>query len=249
MARFPRSAGDTIEQGEIHRTMKIMDAYTTRLPLLPLPDLVHFPKTDLRLKISEPGGLPLVRDLMLIEDEERWLGTVLLKPSEEGEEGAQVFSAGTAARVLELEDQIDGYEILLRGAFRFEVKRELSENSYREAMVLPLEEPRLSEVDPGILMLKEELLTCTSSLIDQLREQFPVTEELLTTMREDELSFEHVVNRLAATVELSPIRKLQLLNESLPDRAVELLSILRSQLKVLELLYPFRHLERRSAYN
>jgi Lon protease-like protein len=238
-----------------------MDTHTTRLPLLPLPDLVHFPKTELRLKLNEPGGHPLIRDLMLARDEERWLGTVLLKPSSDlakagqdyvGQQsyvGQEVFSAGTAARVLELEDRIDGYEILLRGAFRFELKQELSEHSYREAMVLPLEEPHLSDVDPGIMLLKDELLTCTGTLIEQLHERFPISEELQAAMREDVMDFEQVVNRIAATVDLSPMRKLQLLNESLPDRALELRSILRSQLKVLDLLHPFRHLERCATYN
>src|SRR4051812_46724887 len=52
----------------------------TRLPLVPLADLVHFPRTELRLHVTDPSFEPLVQDLTQLDEEARWLGVVLLKP-------------------------------------------------------------------------------------------------------------------------------------------------------------------------
>jgi len=46
------------------------DGSGTRLPLFPLPDLVHFPRTDLRIHVFESRYRRLVRDLVAQEDEE-----------------------------------------------------------------------------------------------------------------------------------------------------------------------------------
>jgi hypothetical protein len=61
--------------------------------------------------------------------------------------------------------------------------------------------------------------------------------------------FEEVVNRLAADLDLPPLCKLGLLVEALPDRALELLKILRSRRTVVDLLRPFRHLAAGSELN
>jgi len=50
------------------------------------------------------------------------------------------------------------------------------------------------------------------------------------------------VNTLAAELDLPPLRKLQLLEQALPERALEVLGILRSRRRVVDLLRPFRHL-------
>jgi hypothetical protein len=55
-----------------------------------------------------------------------------------------------------------------------------------------------------------------------------------------DVDFEELINRIAAKVDLPPLRKLQLLSESLPERGLSVLSILRSRQQVLDLLRPFR---------
>jgi len=55
----------------------------TRLPLFPLPDLVCFPRTEMKLLVEEPRYLRMVKDLMNHEDDARWIGMVLVVPSEE----------------------------------------------------------------------------------------------------------------------------------------------------------------------
>ena len=62
-------------------------------------------------------------------------------------------------------------------------------------------------------------------------------------------AFEELVNRIAVSFDLPPLRKLQLLTESLPERGLSVLSILRSRVQVLDLLRPFRHLAAGSEHN
>jgi hypothetical protein len=55
-------------------------------------------------------------------------------------------------------------------------------------------------------------------------------------------AFEELVNRIASRVDVPPVRKLQLLTESLPERGLSVLSILRSRRQVMDMLRPFRRL-------
>lgn len=59
----------------------------------------------------------------------------------------------------------------------------------------------------------------------------------------------NVVNVLAAHLDLPALRKLQLLAEPLPERALSVLGILRARQKVLDLLRPYRHLAAGAEYN
>ncbi len=216
---------------------------STRMPILPLSDEVHFPHTELRLRIVEPEAVALVEELYLEAGGECRIGTVLLQP--DGEPDARiepsVFAAGTAARLIEVESGEQGCDIVLRGEFRFEVEREIGEGPCREAWVRPILEPKLSEVDPEIRTVRRELLACAASLAGELGARFALDPEQVQDLF-GELRFEEIVNRLAAHLDIAPLRKLQLLRDRLPDRALHLLSILRSRQQVLDILRPFRHL-------
>src|SRR6185436_14713729 len=98
-------------------------AKETRIPLFPLADVVHFPRTELRLQVSEPRYLRLVQDLVAREEEQEvlWVGVVLLKPGwvQDYEGRPPVFPGGTAGRLLDVEQLPDGKaNILLYGDFR-----------------------------------------------------------------------------------------------------------------------------------
>ena len=109
------------------------------------------------------------------------------------------------------------------------------------ARIVTLEEPEIVESDPDVQGLRKELL----SLVDQLAEDYdreiglPIEE---WNRSRSALPFEVVVNRLASGLDLPPMRKLQLLRDPLPDRALHLLTLLRGRSQVLDLLRPFRHL-------
>lgn len=221
-----------------------------RLVLLPLPDFVHFPRTDLRLAFS-------VQDRKLLEpilgaeyDDEDLIGTVLLKPAWARESGrSTVFPAGTACRILEHEAQTDGtLHLLVRGEYRFEVAREVGEGPVREALVRPLHEPYCSDVDPGVMALRDQLSAAVDTLVRGRDAGLPLDADQLASLG-DGVSFEVFVNSVASTLDLSPLRKLSLLADTLPERAENLVAILRSRETLLGLLRPYRHLASNAEIN
>ena len=223
----------------------------TLLPLFPLPDVVHFPRTELRLRVNEPRYCRLVRDLEEREEESRWIGMVLLKPGwvQSYEGNPEIFPGGTAGRLMEIEDLPDGSaNILLYGDFRFELEREHAGGPYRQAVVRPMAEPWLNERDAGIVVVRDAILGHLHALAAELGESFPLRGDELEEL--DEASpFEELVNRVAAELDVPVLRKLQLLVESLPERGLSVLSILRSRKQVVDLLRPYRHLADRSHLN
>jgi Lon protease-like protein len=226
------------------------DDHGTRLPLFALSDLVHFPHTDLKLEIFEQRYRRLVDDVLESADEEsRWVGLVLLKPGRHRGERPAVFPGGTAGRIVRYAALPDGRaEVVLHGEFRFEVDQELPSEPYRQALVRPIEEPLWNERDAGILVVRRALLAFARSLLADLGDAFPLAAPEL-----DELAshsgFEELVNRIAAELDLPALRKLALLCESLPDRALSLLSILYRRQKAVDQVRPYRHLAGRPQLN
>jgi ATP-dependent Lon protease len=222
----------------------------TRLPLYPLSDLVHFPHTDLKLEIFEQRYRRLVQDVVEgASAEARWVGLVLVKPGQHRGGRPEVYPGGTAGRIVRCEFLPDGRaKVVLHGEFRFELDQELPGEPYRQALVRPIEEPRWNERDAGILVVRRALLAFARSLLADLGNAFPLAAREL-----DELAshsgFEELVNRIAAELDLPALRKLALLCESVPDRALSVLSILHGRQKVVDQLRPFRHLAGKSQLN
>jgi Lon protease-like protein len=225
-----------------------------RLPLFPLPDVVHFPRTVLKLHVFEPRYRQLVRDLAERDERLRWIGMVLLEPGARDEGfGAEppIFREGTAGRLVDVEALPDGRSnIVLQGDFRFLVEREIDDLStpYRQAVVRPLEEMVVDEGDSGVLAVRREILEVAEVLDREMGERFPLRLPDLKSLVEGG-SFETLVNSLAAELDLPARRKLALLEQSLIDRSVEVLEILRSRQRVLDLLRPFRHLAEAAEQN
>jgi Lon protease-like protein len=218
----------------------------TRLPLVPLADLVHFPRTELRLHVTDPSLEPLVQDLTALDEDARWLGVVLLKPGWQQGHSA-IYPGGTAARVLDLETLSDGRcELLLYGEFRFELQRELGFDPYRQALVRPVEEPWLNERDAGVVAVRKAILGVLRSLCEELGDKLPLDVDDLAS---GDCAFEELVNRIATRVDVPPLRKLQLLGEPLPERGLSVLSILCGRQQVVDMLRPFRRLADGSEHN
>jgi hypothetical protein len=217
-----------------------------RLPLFPLPDVVHFPRTELRLHVFEPRYRRLLRDLERREEQMRWIGMVLLRPEPELGFGQppRIFPEGTAGLLVDVEPLPDGRSnILLQGEFRFTVEREIEELEvpYRQAVVRPLQEVRVNEEDAGVLAVRRDLLEVAEVLTRETGRRFPFEREALRALA-SQASFEVLVNTLAAELDLPALRKLDLLEQALPERALEVVRILRSRERVVDLLRPYRHL-------
>jgi Lon protease-like protein len=227
------------------------DDASTRLPLVPLSDVVLFPRTALKLHVAEPSYSRLVRDIVAhCEDGEGWIGLVLLKPDGGLSAAGQpaVFPGGTATRLVDAELLPDGRtNLLLQGEFRFELQREIGGATYREALVRPLAEPEVNERDAGVVAVRRGLLAALRVLHGELGDRFPIAAGTVEEL--GECTFEEMVNRVATELDLPPLRKLQLLVDSLPDRALSVLAILHSRHQVVDLLRPFRHLAAGSHHN
>jgi Lon protease-like protein len=236
--------------------MSIMEkaSRSPRLPLFPLADVVHFPRTELKLHVVEPYGRRLVRDVIEQEDEARWIGIVLLKPGPTLDPAGrpEIFPGGTAGRLLDAELLPDGCSnIVLHGDFRFRLRREVADQPYRQALVEPVEEPWLNERDAGILAVRSGILGLLRGLAAELGDQFPFATAEIEDLAElaGNGVFEELVNRVAAELDVPPLRKQLLLQEALPDRGLSVLSILRSRQQVMDRLRPFRHLAGNSQLN
>lgn len=213
------------------------------VPLFPLPNVVHFPHTDLKLHVFEPRYKKLVSDLRARAEDRRLIGMVVLKPSGELQAGnPAVYSAGTAGLLVDVQSLPDGRSnILLRGHFRFEIDHELlSRNPYREAMVRQLDEPRFADAEPAAIALRREVMDLVQR-IAEVASAFPVSGPDLKRMAE-QAPLEEIVNFLSANLTLPVIEKLQLLCVPLPERGRRLLGILRARKHLLDLLRPYRHL-------
>ncbi len=225
-------------------------APTTRVPLFPLPNVVHFPRTELSLHVFEPRYRVLVRDLLAREERARWVGMVLINPDAEPGDEPEIFAAGTASRLVGVDPLPDGRSIIrLRGGFRFTVEREISGLPYRQAVVRPLAEAEVGSGDLGLRAVRHDVLELARALRREMGERFPIDVAALEELRAPEASFEQVINRLAAELDVPPLRKLQLLAEELPERARNLLRILRARHRVLDLLRPYRRLADGAAQN
>jgi Lon protease-like protein len=225
--------------------------HSPRLPLVALADVVHFPRTELRLRVGDPASRRLVRDVIEKDEDTRWIGVVLIKPGSPRDAAGrpEVFAGGTAGRLLDADLLPDGgADLVLHGEFRFRLQREMAEQPYREALVEPVQEPWLNERDAGIAVVRNGIQELLRWLSAELGPRFFLAESDLEELAAGCL-FEELVNRVAAGLDVPPLRKQMLLQEAVPDRALSVLSILRSRQQVIERLRPFRHLAANSPLN
>jgi len=211
------------------------------IPLFPLPNVVHFPRTDLYLHVFEPRYRALVRDLGGQTNGEPLIGVVLTRSGHEGSTDASppIHQTGTAGLLAEVELLPQGRSnIRLEGQFRFDITHELSAQPYRRALVRPREDSRLSESTPEVSGWRENLLELLRFL-QATTGKMPA----FGSAGLDQLPTEELVNGLAAHLDLPALAKLDLLNRDLPERTDRILSILRSRRRVVELLQPFRDLD------
>ncbi len=225
------------------------------MALIPLPDFVHFPKTDLHLEFEASDRA--LADAIIARSElaEEGLGTTLLKPEWAWQGGApEIFSAGTAVQVIEHAALAEGgCRIVLHGEYRFELSDgnlcDTAAGPLHEAIVRRIDEPYLSDVDPAIIALRDDLLSSLGSLANALGGRFPIQTSQLAELDSDDISFEGLVNAVASALDLSPLRKQSLLADHLAERAQNLRGILRSRVSMMELLRPFQHLADHAEHN
>ena len=204
-----------------------------RLPLL-LAGRVLFPCTELRL----PLGEALYQDLLLTPRDQRFLGVLLALPGRS--RGGGIYAAGTVSRVLALETEGETSYARLRGDRRFELLAPPEAVPYPQARVRLLPEAPLDESAPLVRALRQKLAEKLDAARHALGPALPLDGEELRRLWRAPL--EELVNRAAVALEVSELRQLELLALPLAERAVEITGILRSRIKLVQLLRPYRHL-------
>jgi Lon protease-like protein len=225
-----------------------------RLPLFALPNVVHFPFTELKLHVMDPSYSRMVHDVVEQEEDARRIGIVLLKPGPTLDAAGrpEVFPGGTAGRVLDAELLPDGCsKLVLHGEFRFRLQREVADQPYRQALVEPVEEPWLNEHDAGIVAVRSRVVELLRWLASELGDRSPFGAPGSAELEQltERCFFEELINCIAADLDVPPLRKQLLLQEALPDRGLSVLSILHSRQQVFARLKPFRHLAANSRLN
>lgn len=138
-----------------------LTTFDGRLPLFPLPNVVHFPNVVLPLHVFEPRYRKMVKDAL---EGDRLIGIVLLKPGFEAEYGAcpEVHEVACLGKIVEDHRLADGnYNILLLGAVRARILREVARSPYRVAEVELLEDvPFQDEEEEGAKRLQLRDVVC-----------------------------------------------------------------------------------------
>ena len=218
------------------------------LPLFPLPGVVHFPGTRLPLHVFEPRYRQLLEDLLERPAAERRIGMILVAPGPAGSR-RELLEPGCAGLLVEHRPLDDGRsDIVLRGEFRFRVEREIEGRAYRQAEVEPLEE-RVGLIDDELARsLQREIVELAVAVAVRAGERSPIDLSDLAGL-EGEGRLPVLVNRIAARLDVPPLRRQSLLALEPLDRGRELAGILRSRVKLYDTLAPYRHLAERPALN
>ncbi len=218
------------------------------LPLFPLPDVVHFPGTELPLHIFEPRYRQLVAELLEAPAAERRIGMIFVhRDRESGEAG--LVEPGCAGLLVAHEPLEEGRSnIVLAGEFRFVVERELPGKPYRRALVRMLDDEVPLLQAERAEELSREISGLAVAVARESGDRFPVDLAGLAGLGRPE-RLQALTNRLAAGLDLPVLRKQSLLAEPPLERAEQVAGILRSRMKVLSSLRPYRHLAAAAEHN
>jgi Lon protease-like protein len=193
------------------------------LPLFPLPNVVLFPNVFLPLHIFEPRYREMVADALASD---RLIGMVLLRPGwdRDYEGRPPIYSVGCSGVLTHNERLPDGrYNLVLRGIERFRILEEDHTLGYRRAVIEPLREQPLDAADRAAILRQRSKLE--SMLVPS---QSNAADPRMPTSMSDE----DLVNALAQYLDLEPVEKQALLEQScLRSRAQALVEVL--EMKIL----------------
>ena len=105
------------------------------IPIFPLKGVVMFPDTYLPLNIFEPRYLKMIDHA--ISNENRLIGMIQPKNSNESEENSSFYSVGCAGKIIKFEETEDNrYLITLKGLSRFNLLSETTnDKNFMEANI------------------------------------------------------------------------------------------------------------------
>jgi Lon protease-like protein len=197
------------------------------IPLFPLPNLVFFPKTYLPLHIFEPRYREMVRDA---EKEGQIIGMVLLKEGWEERyyDSPEICSEGCAGKLMSLQPLEEGrFNIVLKGVFRFSVKDQFFDKTYREALIEPYPQDEIEGKLPP--KLKADLKLLLQKWIDLSRNE----ESDFSFLKKDP-DDETLIQTLSYMLPFSTLEKQFLLeSENLTQQSKRLMELIQFQTQVI----------------
>jgi Lon protease-like protein len=175
------------------------------LPIFPLPNAVLFPNVFLPLHIFEPRYREMVGDSL---QGDRIIGMVLLRPGFETDyEGRPpVYPIGCAGVITHAERLADGrFNIVLRGIEKFRITGEDASRRYRLAHIEPMPEIANTDERAAIKKQRQRLEALLAAAVERSGSEpkFPPA-----------IPDEDLVNALAQYMELDPIERQALLEQS-----------------------------------
>jgi uncharacterized protein len=204
-------------------------AFSGRVPLFPLPNVVLFPGAVLPLRIFEPRYRRMLRDALA---NERLIGMALLRPGWEADYQGRppIFEVAGVGRIAKAERLATGtFNVVLEGLFRGRIEQEESrtELPYRVARIAPLVD------DPGAEEERDRRKLVTAF------ERFDAVR--LGTQKRPELDLEQPLGalafRIAALSDVEALGKQQVLEAPDPlARARVVARLLESRARALGLL-------------
>ncbi len=200
------------------------------LPVLPLKETVVFPESMTPLAIGQERSVRLIEDV--VSAERRMLALVTVRNEDaETPEIDDLYDVGTAAVVHKMIRVPDGtLRILVQGLERIHVDREVQEEPYLVAEVVPLPDELVESKEVEALTRNvQSLFARVIGLVPYLPEEL----QLAATNVEDPSALCHLV---ASTLRLKTEEKQRLLElVNVEARLREVTKILNRELEVVEL--------------
>lgn len=218
------------------------------LPIFPLPGVVFFPETDLPLHVFEPRYRQLLADAL---EGERTIGIQLLDPARPADPDGRpaVFAIGCAGKIVDYEPLDDGRSnIVLKGAFRYRIGAELSEDGrpYRLAEVEELPVAPLPRAGPSTPS-PNEMRRLLTQMVTRLAISVGRAE---ASVMPPDLSDEGLVNEAASRLGLDADDRYKLLAmDRLVERYTWVVSHIATIQQRLDLLAPYRRPENEARWN
>jgi ATP-dependent Lon protease len=199
------------------------------LSILPMPDMVLFPRMILPLVLWDESAQKLVQEALF---QDKIIGIVgALGEKAEGFGPEDLYRVGTAAAILKMrKSEDDALRLLVQGLYRFRVEEWVGTEPYLAARITPISE----EYEPDLEV--EALVSNVRGLFLKMMELSPyLPAELGTLVRE--LSDPRLLADITAgSLNISKAEKQELLETyDVKERLRRVLSLINRELEILEL--------------
>jgi ATP-dependent Lon protease len=199
------------------------------LPILPVSDLVLFPRIITPLALWEEPAQQLVNEVLVQDKTLGILASREEKPA--GFETENLYQVGTAAIILKMRKPEDGsLRVLLQGLYRFRVEDWIGREPYLVARITPIED----EYEPDLEI--EAMVSSVKGLFLKMLELSPYLPAELGALVKDLTDPGVLADVTAGSLNISKAEKQGLLETlSIKERLRRVLSLINRELEILEL--------------